>query len=101
MNVSISVEKNGLTAEQISISEEEELAIKNAYEVVSERCGADYVQQEKDRLYWCFLGALRIGGIAGLERYAKEAKTYKKKRTISAGYCGSIEDDPDKRISSP
>lgn len=101
MNISIAVDKNGLTAEQIFISEEEELAIKNAYEVVSERCGIDYMQKEKDRLYWCFLGILRIGGIAGLERYAHEAKIYKKKRTISAGYCSSIEDDPDKRISSP
>ena len=74
MNVSIVVDKNGLTSEQISISEEEELAINNSYEVASERSGTEYVQQEKDRLYWCFLGTLRIGGVTELYRYVHEAK---------------------------
>lgn len=91
MNVNVAVDKKGSSFEQFSLSEEEELAIKKAYQIVIKKGGAEYVRKHKERLYWCFLGVLRIGGIAGLEEYVHNAKICKTKRIASAGYSGQKE----------
>ena len=101
MNISITIDERGSITEQINLSEEEKLAIKKAYRVVSERCRVEHTMQQKENIYWCLLGALRIGGVDGLERYIQEAKINKGTRLISAGYSGWKEDEPEKRTSSP
>lgn len=40
---------------------------------------------------WCFLGAIRLGGIAELERYVQGLKIGQRKKTILAGYAEPVE----------
>ena len=40
---------------------------------------------------WCFLGAIRLGGTAELERYVQSLKIGRGKKTILAGYAEPIE----------
>lgn len=97
MVLTLEVDQNGATIENVTLSDEEELAIEEAHEIVSRRCaeaGVKYAEDQRRLMYWCFMGALRIGGVNELMRYAREAKICGEKKTVYAGY-DSVEEMED------
>ena len=86
--------KDGAATDRVELSQDEAAAIERAHEIVAERCeaaGVEYGEQQKRWMYWCFLGALRIGGIDELMRYVREAKICRGKKTVYAGYAETRE----------
>lgn len=92
MVISRKFDENGVTIEKVELSDADNEAIEEAHKIVEERCAAaevDYGAEQKEWMEWCFLGALRIGGIPELMRYVREAKICKRKRNIRTGYAGT------------
>lgn len=90
MKVSHYSDNGGTACEKVEYDPGELEAIKRAYEIAESRCaeaGVTLDREQKELLGWCFDGALRIGGIPELMRYATEAKIDGKKTTVSAGYA--------------
>lgn len=84
----------GATIECVTLSDEEKAAVAQAKEIVARRCreaGVKYSEEQERLMYWCFMGALRVGGIGELMRYAGEAKIRKEGKTILTGYAGAVE----------
>lgn len=91
MRVSHFSDNDGAVCEKVEYDLGEPEAIKRAYEIVEARCaeaGVALGREQRELLGWCFDGALRIGGIPELIRYATEAKIAGKKTTVSSGYAG-------------
>lgn len=91
MKVSRYSDNDGTVCEKAEYDPGELEAIKQAYEIAESRCaeaGVMLDREQRELLGWCFNGALRIGGIPELMRYATEAKIAGKKTTVSAGYAG-------------
>lgn len=94
MTTSRNFDKDGVVTYQAELSEDEAKAVKRADEIVAERCvdaGVEYAEQQKQWMHWCFLGALRIGGIDELMRYVREAKICRGKKTVYVGYAEAEE----------
>jgi hypothetical protein len=94
MNVSHSFDESGTMLERVELSEEEARAIGKAHEIAVERCaaaGVGYGEKQKEWMYWCLMGALRIGGIDEMMRYVREAKICGEKKTARAGYSDEEE----------
>lgn len=70
----------------ILLSDEEKEAVNKAHDIVVERfaaAGEVYDYRIRESVEWCLMGALHIGGIEAMMRYAKEAPI-KKKRRVTA-----------------
>ena len=94
MKVSRSFDPDGCTRDNIEYEPGELEAIKKAYEIVEARCaeaGVEFGREQREWMGWCFDGALRLGGIPELMRYATEAKIVGKKRTVWVGYASTEE----------
>ena len=88
------VDDKGATIECIALSDEEKAAVEKAKEIVARRyteAGAEYGEEQERWMYWCFMGALRIGGVSELMRYVREAKICGRKKMAGAGYAEVVE----------
>lgn len=94
VNVSRSFDENGATVEHVELSKEDSEAIERAHEIIAGRCaaaGVEYGEDQKRWVYWCFLAALRLGGVDELMRYAREVKIRRKAKITHIGYSGVVE----------
>lgn len=90
MTVEWETNRNGAVIENVALSDEEKVAIDEAYEIVAKRCaeaGVEYGEEQRKLMYWCFMGALRIGGIKELMRYVRESKICGGRKTVYTGYA--------------
>lgn len=68
--------------ERIVLDSEEKEAFNKAHDIVVERFAKEghlYNHKIREAVSWCFYGALRIGGIPEMMRYASEVPIAKKK----------------------
>lgn len=94
MTVIRELNNNGATIEHVRLSGKDSRAIEKAHEILARRCAEEGIEYGKDQrkwMYWCFMGALRIGGVDELMRYVQEAKICCGKKTIYTGYAGTEE----------
>lgn len=94
MKISHSFDQNGATREMIEYEPGELEAIDKAYEIIEARCteaGVNLSSRQRELLGWCFAGALKLGGIHELMRYAAEVKIQGKTKWVSAGYASTVE----------
>ena len=90
MQILSSFDDNGAAIECAVLSDDEKSAVAQAKEIVARRCaeaGVKYSEEQEQWMYWCFMGALRIGGVSELMRYVQEAKICGRKKMTSAGYA--------------
>lgn len=94
MVISRKFDENGAIIEKVELSDADNEAIEAAHKILEERCAAaevDYGVEQREWMEWCFLGALRIGGIPELMRYVREAKICGTKKPVITGYAEVVE----------
>ena len=90
MTVERKADENGAVAEIIIMTDEENVAIDRAHEIVAERykqLGMEQTAWDKEHLEYALQGKLRFDGIEEMLRWAKTAAISKRKGSTPRGYC--------------
>ncbi len=90
MTVERKADENGAVAEIIIMTDEENVAIDRAHEIVAERykqLGMEQTAWDKEHLEYALKGKLRFDGVEEMLRWAKTAAISKRKGSTPRGYC--------------
>lgn len=90
MTVERKADENGAVAEIIIMTDEENVAIDRAHEIVAERykqLGMEQNAWDKEHLEYALQGKLRFDGVEEMPRWAKTAAISKRKGSTPRGYC--------------
>ncbi len=90
MTVERKADENGAVAEIIIMTDEENVAIDRAHEIVAERykqLGMEQNAWDKEHLEYALQGKLRFDGVEEMLRWAKTAAISKRKGSTPRGYC--------------
>lgn len=90
MTVERRIEDNGAITDIITLTPEENNAMDEAHEIVSERYAEMELEQtdwEKKMLEYTFQGIIRFEGVEAMLNYARTAIISKGEKAATRGYC--------------